>query len=253
MRPKITIITVVFNDRDHIGWTLDSVAGQTYEHIEYIIIDGGSTDGTLEIIREKGRADVLVSEPDRGLYDAMNKGLSKATGDYVWYLNSGDQVYAPDTVEQVVNNLGEREDTGDLPGVIYGGTMIIDEEQNEIGDRRLKPPPGLTWQSFRQGMVVCHQSLLVRRQIAPTFNLEYRISADIDWAIRSTRAAAAVHHSGLILSRFLEGGLSGKNIRKGLMERFRIMTQFYGFLPTLFRHLLFGIRLTNFYLRHRRI
>lgn len=253
MRPKISIITVVFNDRDHIGWTVDSVAGQTYQNIEYIIIDGGSTDGTLEIIREKGRADVVVSEPDRGLYDAMNKGLASATGDYVWYLNSGDQIYAPDTVEKMVGSLGERKHAGDLPDVVYGGTMIIDEEQNEIGDRRLKPPQGLTWRSFRQGMVVCHQSLLVRRQIAPEYNTGYRISADIDWAIRSTRKATRIHHSGLVLSRFLKGGLSGKNIRKGLKERFRIMAGFYGFLPTLLRHFLFGLRLTGFYLRNRRI
>ena len=111
----------------------------------------------------------------------MNKGLKLATGDYVWFLNSGDQVYSNDTMESMVTGL-----TG-MPDIIYGGTMIIDEQQNEIGDRRLKPPENLSWHSFRQGMVVCHQSIIVRREIAPEYNLEYRLSADIDWAIRASR------------------------------------------------------------------
>ena len=177
----------------------------------------------------------------------MNKGLKAATGDYLWYLNSGDQVYSGETVERMVEGLEV------FPDIIYGGTMIIDEEQREIGDRRLKPPDPLTWKSFRQGMVVCHQSIIVKRELAPQYNLEYRISADIDWVIRAAKSASLIHNSNLILSRFLEGGLSGANIKMGLKERFRIMTRFYGFIPTILRHFLFGIRLTNFYLKHRRI
>ena len=245
--PKISIVTVVFNDRDHIGRTIDSVINQTYEHIEYIIVDGKSTDGTLDVISGHDQIDVVISEPDSGLYDAMNKGLKAATGDYIWYLNSGDQVYSGETVERMVEGLEV------FPDIIYGGTMIIDEEQREIGDRRLKTPDPLTWKSFRQGMVVCHQSIIVKRELAPQYNLEYRISADIDWVIRAAKSASLIHNSNLILSRFLEGGLSGANIKMGLKERFRIMTRFYGFIPTILRHFLFGIRLTNFYLKHRRI
>ena len=139
-----------------------------------------------------------------------------------------------------------------MPDIIYGGTMIIDEQQIEVGDRRLKPPSKLTWKSFRQGMVVCHQSIIVKREIAPEYNLEYRFSADIDWAIRASKSARLIHNSGLILSKFLEGGLTRHNIKAGLRERFRIMTGFYGFIPTVLRHFVFGIRLTNFFLRHRR-
>lgn len=244
--PKISLITVVFNGEEHIARTINSVINQTYEHIEYIIIDGKSTDGTLGVIAGFEGVDHLLSEPDTGLYDAMNKGLHLATGDYVWFLNSGDQIYHKDTVERMVLGLGE------MPDIIYGGTMIIDEEQNEIGDRRLKPPENLSWKSFRQGMVVCHQSIIVKRELAPDYNLEYRLSADIDWAIRASKAATHIHNSELILSRFLEGGLTRHNIKAGLKERFRIMTRFYGFIPTVLRHFVFGIRLTNFYLKHRR-
>ncbi len=244
--PKISVITVVYNGEEHIGRTIESVIGQTSEQIEYIIIDGKSTDKTLDIIAGFKGVDLLVSEPDSGLYDAMNKGLMAATGEYVWFLNSGDQIYSNNTVEMMIAGLEG------VPDIIYGGTMIIDEKQNEIGDRRLKPPDQLTWKSFRQGMVVCHQSIIVKREVAPTYNLNYRLSADFDWAIRSVKKAAQIHNTNLILSRFLEGGLTDHNIKAGLKERFKIMGRFYGLIPTILRHFVFGIRLTNYYLRHRR-
>ena len=246
-KPKISIVTVVFNGEEHIGRTIESVTCQTYDRIEYLIVDGQSTDGTMEVIAGYDGVDRVISEPDKGLYDAMNKGLRAATGDYIWFLNSGDQVYSIDTVEKLVDGLSGK------PDVIYGGTMIIDEAQREIGDRRLKPPSQLTWKSFRQGMVVCHQALIVKRENAPEYNLDYRLSADIDWAIRSTRQAAGIYNAHMVLSRFLEGGLTENNIKAGLKERFRIMTRYYGLIPTILRHFLFGIRLTNYYLKHRRI
>lgn len=245
--PKISIITVVFNDKEHIERTIRSVIDQSYKNIEFIIIDGSSTDGTLDVISRYEDHVVLVSEPDKGLYDAMNKGLKMAGGDYVWFLNSGDQIYDVDTVTTMVQGLN------DLPGIIYGGTMITGEDQQEIGDRRLKPPDQLTWKSFRQGMVVCHQSVIVKREIAPLYDLKYHISADIDWVIRASKTASEIYNSKLVLSRFLEGGLSGNNINKGLKERFHIMTRYYGFMPTLLRHFLFVFRLTNYYLKHKRI
>lgn len=244
--PLITVITVVFNGEHHIGRTIESIVGQTYKRIEYIIVDGKSTDNTLDVIARYEGIDRIISEPDTGLYDAMNKGLKAAKGDYLWFLNSGDQIFSSDTIEKVVAQLNG------IPDIIYGGTMIIDEDQNEVGDRRLKPPDPMTWKSFRQGMVVCHQSIIVKRDIAPEYNLEYRLSADIDWAIRATKNAEQIHNSKQTLSRFLEGGMTRHNIKAGLKERFRIMTKYYGLVPTLLRHVIFGIRLTNFFLKNRR-
>jgi len=243
---KISVITVVYNAEKLIARTIESVLNQSYKSIEYIIVDGLSTDGTMEVVRSFPGIHRVISEADNGLYDAMNKGLKAATGDYVWFLNAGDQIFAPDTVEKMMEGI-----TG-LPDIIYGGTMIIDQAQTEIGDRRLKPPAQLNWRSFRKGMLVCHQSILVKRELAPEYNLEYRLSADIDWSIRAARNAGQIRNSGMVLSRFLEGGMTRQNIRAGLKERFRIMARYYGWVPTLLRHFVFGIRLTNYYLKHRR-
>ncbi|MEZ5071179.1 MAG: glycosyltransferase family 2 protein [Bacteroidales bacterium] len=253
--PSVSVITVVFNAAPHLKATLESVRNQSYPHIQHVVVDGGSTDGTVDILRKFPHCE-WTSEPDRGLYDAMNKGLRKATGEYVWFLNAGDRLYDEQTVEEVILGLPSLPGDGRNPGwpdVVYGATLIIDGEGKDVGGRRLKEPDRLTWRSFREGMVVCHQSMLVRRSLAPEYDTRYRIAADIDWAIRATRSARFIHHVPRILSRFMEGGLSGRNIRHSLGERFRIMTRYYGFVPTLFRHVLFGFRLTGFYLRHRRI
>jgi glycosyltransferase involved in cell wall biosynthesis len=238
----------VFNDKEHIENTILSVIKQSYQNIEYIIIDGGSSDGTLDIIdRYRDNIDILESKPDRGLYDAMNNGLKLARGAYIWFLNSGDRIYSRDTVMKMVEGLSC------LPDIMYGGTTIINEKGEEIGDRRLKPPDKLSWKSFKYGMLVCHQSVIVRKKIAPEYNLNYRISADIDWLIRTAKNAEEIHYTDLILSQFLEGGLSRTKVKQGLKERFRIMTRYYGFMPTFFRHFIFGMRLLNFYLKHKRI
>jgi glycosyltransferase involved in cell wall biosynthesis len=247
-RPCISLITVVYNDITGIEKTILSIINQTWRNLEYVIVDGGSTDGTLDIIRKyEAQITRWVSEPDKGLYDAMNKGLSMATGEYVWFINSGDRIFAPDTMEKMI---GSR-DT--YPDIYYGGTMIIDAEGRDIGDRRLRPPRHLSWKSFRNGMLVCHQSIVVRRNIAPEYDLNYSIAADIDWVIRVARNAGSIHNTGLILSRFLEGGLSSTKIEQALRERFAIMRKNYGLLPTFLRHFIFGARLSYFYLRHRRI
>jgi len=246
--PRISLITIVYNDVAGIEKTILSIINQTYRELEYIIIDGGSTDGTIDIINKyKDRITRWLSEPDNGLYDAMNKGLSLASGDYVWFINSGDQVYATDTIDKMVRS-------SDIPpDIYYGGTIVIDAEGNEIGDRRLKPPHRLSWKSFKKGMLVCHQSVVVRRSIAPEYDLKYRIAADIDWIIRVTKNARTIHNTGQVLSRFLEGGLSRVKVKQGLKERFAIMSRYYGIVPTFLRHFIFGARLLGFYLRYRRI
>ena len=102
MQPHITIITICYNAATTISRTLRSVTAQTYPHIQYLVIDGASKDNTLELVRDLAPQAEVYSEPDKGIYDAMNKGLDRATGDYVWYVNAGDALPSPTTVEELV-------------------------------------------------------------------------------------------------------------------------------------------------------
>ena len=134
LQPTFSIITITYNAVRLVEQTLLNVLSQSYPNIEYIVIDGGSTDGTVDIIRryESGLA-YWVSEPDKGIYDAMNKGLQKATGDYVWFINAGDTLCSSDTVQSVVSRWQKRKA---LPDIIYGETNIVDEERRSLGLRR---------------------------------------------------------------------------------------------------------------------
>ena len=105
MQPHITIITICYNAATTISRTLRSVTAQTYPHIQYLVIDGASKDNTLELVRDLAPQAEVYSEPDKGIYDAMNKGLDRATGDYVWYVNAGDALPSPTTVPPVVEPL----------------------------------------------------------------------------------------------------------------------------------------------------
>ncbi len=173
--PKVSVITVVYNAVDLLERTIVNILEQTYPHIEYIIIDGGSSDGSTDIIKKYAdQIDYWVSEPDNGLYDAMNKGIKAATGDWVWFINAGDLIYSKDTTSKMFDNFGTDGE------IYYGDTMLVDDDYNEIGLRRLRPPQKLTWESFQKGMLVCHQSILVSRNLADLFNLKYTHSADFD-------------------------------------------------------------------------
>ena len=246
--PRISVITVVFNNAKNIERTILSVVEQDYQNLEYIIIDGNSDDGTLDIIQKyEDKISRWISEPDEGLYFAMNKGLEFATGDYVWFINSGDEIFDGDTVSKMISGLDE------LPDILYGNTMITDKEGGKIGDRRLVPPKVLTWKSFKRGMLVSHQSLIVKRELAPAYDTNYTLASDIDWVIRAMKAAVDIRNTHIYLSRFMEGGVSRTNLKTGLKERFAILARHYGWIPTALRHIFFGFRLAGFYLRHRRI
>jgi glycosyltransferase involved in cell wall biosynthesis len=246
-QPKISIITVVFNSEKLIETTIESVLSQTYPNIEYVIIDGNSTDGTVSIIKKyESQVAFFLSEPDRGLYDAMNKGLEHATGDYVCFLNSGDKLYSNITLEKAFGNLDY------IPDIVYGETMIVDPEGKELGLRRLKAPENLSWKSFKDGMVVCHQSIYIKRNIAEKYNLDYKISADYEWVLKALKKAQTIHNSGLILTRFLDGGMNKKNIRRGLTERLKIMIKHYGLFQVIFNHVIIGTKFLIFYFKNKR-
>lgn len=238
--PKFTIITITFNAARWLERTAVSILSQSYPNIEYLIIDGGSKDGTVDIIKQYAPGIAYwVSEPDKGLYDAMNKGLKQATGDYVWFINAGDTLQSAATVQRIAMKIGKR---SSLPDVIYGETSIVDAEGKPLGMRRLKAPKQLSWKSFRMGMLVCHQSFIAKRTIAPEYDLHYRLSADYDWCIRCLKQAKSIYNTKMILSNYLEEGLSTQQRKASLKERYEVMCKYYGKFATIILHGWFALR-----------
>ena len=240
LTPRFSVITVCFNAEETLEDTIQSVIAQTYHHVEYIVVDGASKDRTLSIInRYRDRIATVVSEPDKGLYDAMNKGLRLATGDYVCFLNAGDSFHEDDTLQQMVHTLRER---SELPDVLYGETALVNAEGHFVRMRRLQAPEHLTWRSFRQGMLVCHQAFFARCTLAEPYDLRYRFSADFDWCIRIMKKAKTLHNTHLTLIDYLDEGMTTRNHKASLRERFRIMAKHYGWLSTVALHAWFVVR-----------
>lgn len=251
---KFTIITCTYQAEKELERTLRSVLEQTYKDVEHLIMDGASTDATLQLAQtyatesqaqNNGHQVMVTSELDKGLYDAMNKGLRHATGDYVLFLNAGDTFPSESTLTQVAA-CAERANV--LPGVLYGDTDIVDNEGRFVRHRRLSPPKKLSWKSFMHGMVVCHQAFYARTDLAKKvpYQLKYRYSADVDWCIRVMKMA---QKQGLplcnvqtVVANYLDGGMTEKNHKASLKERFRVMESHYGYLPTLFMHAWFAVR-----------
>ena len=240
LNPRFSIITVTYNAEKVIEETIQSVITQTYKNYEYIIIDGASKDNTLSVIyKYKDMISSVVSEPDKGLYDAMNKGIATATGDYLCFLNAGDSFHEDDTLQLMVHSINDNE----LPDVLYGETAIVNKEGHFLHMRRLQTPEKLTWKSFKQGMLVCHQAFFAKRSLAEPFNLSYRFSADFDWCIRVMKKAKTLHNTHITVIDYLDEGLTTQNHKASLKERFRIMAKHYGWISTVAHHIWFVIRL----------
>ena len=229
---RITYVTITYNAADVLQRTLDSVLHQDYPEIVHLIIDGASTDKTLQLVEayiqqsnaaENGHRIQVTSEPDKGIYDAMNKGLRSLDGDYVCFLNAGDFLPASDTVSRIV----EKIDQSQLPAVLYGDTDIVDGEGRFLHHRRLAPPEHLTWKSFRQGMLVCHQAFYART----------------DFAI----ATPAKEHIPLlnlkmVVANYTEEGQTTQHHRESLWERYHVMERHYGRVQTFLLHCWFTVR-----------
>ncbi len=254
-QPLITLITVTYNAQDTIERTLRSVEEQTYPRIEHIIVDGCSNDATMSHIRQyvernqhpRGHAIRMLREPDRGLYDAMNKGIGLASGAYLVFMNAGDKLHTPTTLADMVEKIGWEPD-GRNPAVVYGQTHLVDNEGNFLRPRRLQAPEVLSWRSFKWGMLVCHQSFYARTDLAKevAYDLNFRYSADYDWCIRLMKLAEKRRlrylNTHLVLTDYLSEGLTTKNHRKSLSERLHLMAAHYGWTTALWQHMLFVVR-----------
>lgn len=234
--PKISIITVVFNGHSLIERTIKSVLVQSYPHIEYIIIDGASKDGTLDIIEKfRTRIQTVISEKDKGIYDAMNKGLLLAKGDYVLFLNAGDELYSDSTIKEVFASSKDAD-------VYYGNTAVVDEQRNILGDRRLTPPSSLNWKSFKFGMSVSHQSFIAKRSLCEPYSMDYQLGADIDWIIRILKKSKKIVYTKIYIAKFLEGGVTSNKRTLAWKERFDVLSKHYGFFQNIANHAYIGMR-----------
>jgi len=243
LQPKLSVITIVYNNVRDIERTVLSVLNQTYPNIEYLIIDGASTDGTLEILKKyEGRITKLISEKDKGIYDAMNKGLSLASGDYILFMNSGDEIYAPDIVEKVFATKSDAD-------IYYGETEMYDENWKSLGQRRHKTPETFSWKDFKYGMSISHQAIYIRRSLTETYDPKYKLSADIDWIIRAAKKAENIVNTRMYVAKYLVGGMSKKRHHQSLIERFHIFSKHYGLIPNVVNHAVIATKLALYFLK----
>lgn len=249
--PKLSIITVCFNAEQFIEFTLKSVAEQVNQDFEYLIVDGLSKDNTLEIIGKfasKFSNLNLISEKDKGLYDAMNKAQRLATGQFIWFLNAGDVIAKNDVVSNILTAINAGND------LIYSDTVFLNEKREEIGLRSNvtvhKLPKKLNWQDFKYGMKVCHQSFVVKKEIAPNYLLN-NLSADLDWEIACFKFAVAPFMLQNPISKYLLGGVSNQKHKESLVGRFRILAKHFGFFNTIFNHFWILIRSILFKIKRR--
>jgi glycosyltransferase involved in cell wall biosynthesis len=210
--PKVTIVTVCYNAERDIESTLLSVLGQTYSNIEYIVVDGGSTDGTCDIIRRySDRIDIFVSEPDHGVYDAMNKAAAKAGGEWLLFMNAGDVFFSMDTVSDTFDR-----EISDETGFLFGDAIFVECDKRTLvkyGDLRV-----------HSVMPACHQSIFCRTCILRDnpFNLKYKYAADYDFFYRLKCAGVKSQYLDMVISLYENSrGLSKENEIKVRKERFR--------------------------------
>ena len=237
MSAKISIITITFQAEAYIQRTLDSVHAQGHrDQFEYIIVDGNSRDQTMSLIQNASiKPDVLISENDKGIYDAMNKGLAKATGEYVMFMNAGDEFASDDTLKTILNHLSKN------PDILYSDANFVDLKRNFMGKRSEATPhqlpQNLTWRDFKFGMLICHQSFICKKSIAPFFSLEYQLSSDIDWEIQCLKAANKISYMPEPICNYLMGGASVKNLKKSWLERFQVLSKHFGLVQTIMNHI----------------
>lgn len=231
----ISIITVVFNAEAVLERTIKSVINQTSKDFEYILIDGKSTDNTISIINNyREHFTHIISEPDKGLYDAMNKGIDLAKGQFLWFLNAGDEIAENSVIEKLIPYLNSND-------IVYSDTFVIDEHAEVIGLlsqlTHNNAPEKLSWRHMNRGMVVCHQSFLVKKTNAPYFNLKYSLSADIDWIILCLKNSEKVIRTDFCISKFMRAGLSKQKLNKAMKERYHILKSHFGYFPNLYNHI----------------
>lgn len=230
-KPLITVVTVVYNGEEFIEETILSVINQTYDNVEYIIIDGGSTDATLDIIRKYEHAiDYRMSEKDKGIYDAMNKGIDLATGDWINFMNAGDSFIDETVLMSIKNDLDLNLD------LIYGNHTVKDPFS---GNRKIV---NVRFKNDKKNIPYCHQSLFAKSSVLKKmhFNTSYKIAADYDQYMRLKSIHAKKKHVSKVIALYLGGGVSSSANKQIICEYYSIMKRYkplYAYLIKIYRSL----------------
>lgn len=216
-QPLVTVITVCYNPGEMLQKTIGCVASQTYGAIEYIIVDGGSTDGTARWLASSAppRIDRWISEKDGGIYDAMNKGSQMATGDWIIFMNAGDTFYSPHTLADIFDNINCQS-----AGVIYGDVAKLDKNGNPF-IKKAEP----VHNSHR--MFFCHQSALVRRELllSHPFDTSHRLSADFKFFKTLIRGNVPFVKLDIPVAFFDTTGISNTRRSTGLRDNIEVIRE----------------------------
>ena len=207
---KLTVITVARNARNDLRRTMESVARLSYPDVEYIVVDGASTDGTVEML-EKSKGVRWTSEADRGIYDAMNKGVTKATGEWVIFMNAGDRFASDDVIERVFSH-----PETDAADVIYGDVV----KRGTVCSASPEPVDG-------HRMFFCHQSCIARCKclIYTPFDISHRMSADFKWVKMMIKQGRRLVYVPVAVSEFDTGGVSNTSRSRGLADNMRVIRE----------------------------
>lgn len=218
VRPLLSVVTVVFNGAAHLERAIQSVLSQPYDNVEYVVVDGGSTDGTLDILRKyDDRIDFWVSEPDEGIYHAMNKGIGLAAGELVGLLNSDDD-YLPDALSKVARAWEA------APGkdVVITGRWNVLFDDKDLG---INLSPSLKFHSLR----FCHQATFIPKRVYEAhgvYDTNYRYSADLEMALRLHACGVPFLLLGSTLVNYRTFGASGLNFHRTGKEQSEILRKY---------------------------
>jgi glycosyltransferase involved in cell wall biosynthesis len=233
-QPLVSVVTVVYNGSRHIEEAIRAVAAQTYPHVEHIVIDGGSTDGTLDILESyDDTIGYWMSESDSGVYDAMNKGVALVTDpdSYILFANSDDNLYSAEAIERVISaSSGE--------DLVYGKMVLADHQVSAVVGRAVEL-------SDLANQTLCHPATFVRRKVFDSvglFDTSLRIAADYDHIVRCFAAPVSTRFVDVIVSRMRMGGLSEDQFMLSCRERKKVIRQRFPFVSRLK-----GVAQVNFY------
>jgi len=230
-RIVVSVVTVVFNGVGVIEETIRSVFEQEYKNIDYVIIDGGSDDGTLEIInRYKSRLSKIVSEKDNGIYDAMNKGIEFASGDYVCFLNAGDKFCNSRTLKNLFEGITENS----LPDVLYGNSIVLTDDEKNLGE--LKSLDFTCENLISRGTrTLCHQAIFVKMSRVPLYDTQYKLKGELNWyfEILSSKESLVIKKRNLPVVYYKLGGVGDTNFYKNLFERVLVVKNRFGYVRTI--------------------